>query len=186
MFNSLRRNAIKDDMAEFSSWLIGQSLRCAADISSQIPETPQLLAATEALAFFVHALRREAFRPNQFKVWSNLAEPSLQEMVPLFAMTLSGWSGSELDREAMVKDVQNLISTRNLEYQTLPFLSGKSDDRQAVTTAAVRRIADAVDPARRAAVAKAMHALYAEVVGRELPEQVARLEKLLYGDRAAA
>ena len=78
-----------------------------------------------------------------------------------------------------------MISMRNLEYQTVPFLIGEADDRLTVVFSAGRRLAESVDPERREAVYETVHKILTRVCEGELNEQSAKLEKLLYGRRAA-
>jgi hypothetical protein len=181
----MRRQLAKEEMEEIGSWLVGQSMRFAADVNGRFKEVPPLLAATEGVSFFLHALRRQAFRSHEWKAWTSIFEPSLKQTIQLFAMTLSAWSGADLDREALARDIQNLVSSRSLEFQTVPFLAGPPEDRQTVVWSASRRIADAIDPVHRDAVIAYVHETYGRIVENELPEQVAKLEKLLYGRRAA-
>ena len=79
-----------------------------------------------------------------------------------------------------------MISTRSLEYQTLPYLIGAPDDRQTVTYAASRRIGDTVEPTRREQAIATAHKILTRFVEFELPEQAEKLQKLLYGRRAVA
>jgi hypothetical protein len=181
----VRRQAAKEEMEEIGSWLIGQSMRFAAEVNGRFKGVSPILAASEGLGFFLHALRRETFRANEWKVWNAVFEPGLKQTLQLFAMTLGAWSETELDRETIGRDVQNLVSSRSLEYQTIPFLSGAPDDRQSVVWSAARRIADAADPAHREEVVALVHELFDRVVTGELPEQVAKLQHALYGRRAA-
>ncbi|HEX4113920.1 MAG TPA: hypothetical protein VH020_15415 [Stellaceae bacterium] len=171
-------------MSDVESWLIGQSLRFAAEITETHPEVPQILAATEGLAFVLHALRRETFRSSEWKAWDGIFEPLMKNMYQLFAMTISAWSNSDFDRSRLAGDAQALVSARSLEYQTLPFLYGPVEDRQTVIYAAARRIAECVEPARRDDVIAAATRLYARFVEFALPDQVANLAKVLYGRRA--
>jgi len=183
---TLKKHAAREEMSDIESWLVGQSLRCAAEITQTNKDLPLILAATESLAFVLHALRRETYRAAEWKAWDVVFEPSMKGMYQLFAMTLSAWSGTDLDRSRLAADVQNLVSTRSLEYQTLPFLAGASDDRQTVIHAAARRITDALEPARREAVIADAYKIYTRFVEFNLPEQVANLSKVLYGRRAIA
>jgi len=186
MFGIVRRMSVnKEELSDVESWLVGSAMRFASEITGQFKEVPQILAATEGLSFFLHALRREVFKPAEFKAWDAIFEPALKQMMQLFAMTVSAWSGSDIDRSNLVKDVQNLISMRNLEYQTLPFLAGEANDRLSVVHTCARRLADSVDPANRDALFQAVHKNLSRAIAMELPEQSARLEKLLYGRRAA-
>jgi hypothetical protein len=186
MFGIVKRMAVnKEELSDVESWLVGQSLRFAAEITGQFKEVPQVLAATEGLSFFLHALRREVFKPSEFKAWDGIFEPAIKQMIQLFAMTVSAWSGADIDRATLAKDVQNMISMRNLEYQTVPFLIGEADDRLTVVFSAGRRLAESVDPERREAVYETVHKILTRVCEGELNEQSAKLEKLLYGRRAA-
>jgi hypothetical protein len=183
---TLKRNAAREEMSDIEGWLVSQSLRCAAEITQENKDVPLILAATEGLAFVLHALRRETYRAAEWKAWDVVFEPSMKGMYQLFAMTLNAWSGSDMDRTRLATDVQNLVSTRSLEYQTLPFLSGAPDDRQTVVYAAARRMTDTLEPARRDAVIAQAHKIYSRFVEFDLPEQVANLSKVLYGRRAIA
>jgi len=173
---------IKEEIGEIESWIIGHSLQFTAETTRGFPAVPQMLLATEALAFFLHALRRLAYRPNEAKVWMSSFEPSVRQIVQLFAVTLNGWSGADLDPEQLAKDVQNLVSTRNLEYQTLPFLTGNLDDRQTVVCSAARRISEAVDAGERPALIAAIHRNLTRVTEAELALQAEKLELALYGN----
>ena len=84
------------------------------------------------------------------------------------------------------RPAENLVSSRNLEYQTLPFLYSPVEDRQTVVYAAARRLAECVDPGRRDAVIAAATRLYARIVEFELPDEAAHLSKVLYGRLADA
>jgi hypothetical protein len=182
----IKQYAAREDMGDLESWLVSLSLRFAAEITSSFKEVPPILAATEGLSFTVHALRRETYRAAEFKAWETIFEPSMKQMFQLFAMTLSAWSGADLDRSNVARDAENHNSTRSLEYQTLPFLIGAPDDRQTVTYAAARRIGDSIEPARREEAIAAAHKILTRIVEFELPDQTAKLEKTLYGRRAAA
>ncbi|HEY5210363.1 MAG TPA: hypothetical protein VIJ42_13065 [Stellaceae bacterium] len=173
-------------MSDVESWLVGQSLRCAAEITETNKDLPLILAATESLAFVLHALRRETYRAAEWKAWDVVFEPSMKGMYQLFAMTLSAWSGSDLDRARLAADVQNVVSTRSLEYQTLPFLTGAPDDRQTVVHAAARRMTETLESGRRDAVIADAHKIYSRFAEFDLPEPVANLAKILYGRRAIA
>jgi hypothetical protein len=186
MFNMVRKLNTREDLGDIESWLVGQSLRFAAEITERFKEVPKILAATEALSFFLHALRREAFRSTAWKTWEAIVEPSQKQMLHLFALTLSGWADADIERNSLVKDVQNLVSTRSLEYQTLPFLNGNATDRQTVVWVASRRIAEAAAAEQRPAVIDTVHAILGRAVDRELPQQVEKLEKILYGSSAKA
>jgi len=186
MFNMVRKMNAKEELGDIESRLVGRSLRFAAEITERFKEVPKILAATEALGFFMHALKREAFRSNGWKTWEAIVEPAQRQMLHLFALTLSSWADAEIERNGLVKDVQNLVSSRNLEYQTLPFLSGDSSNRQTVVWVASRRVAEAAETEHRPAVIDAVHALLARVVNLELPQQVEKLEKILYGRAKAA
>jgi hypothetical protein len=182
----IRRNAAREEMSDIESWLVGQSLRFAVEITDANKDVPQILAATEGLAFVLHALRRETYRSHEFKAWDGIFEPAMKNMYQLFAMTISNWSNAEFDRSRLAGDAQAVVSTRSLEYQTLPFLYGPVEDRQTVVYAASRRIAESVEPARRDDVMAAAAKLYSRIVELELPDQVANLSRVLYGRRAAA
>jgi len=182
----IKQMAAREDMEELASWLVGQSLRFAAEITQNFKDIPPILAASEGLGFTINALRRETYRAQEFKAWDNIFEPSMKQMYPLFAMTLSAWTGAEMDRTQVARDAENLVSSRNLEYQTLPFLIGAPEDRQTVTYAAARRIAETADPAKRDEAIAFAHKVLTRVVEFELPEQAARLEKTLYGSSKAA
>lgn len=177
----IKQYAAREDMSEVESWLVGQSLRFAAELTETHKEVPQILAATEGLAVMLHALRRETYRSAEFKAWDSIFEPSVKQVFPLFAMTLAAWMGVELDRATMARDAETVVSSRNLEYQTLPFLYSPVEDRQTVVWAGSRRLADAIDPARRDDVMATVQKLYARFVEFALPEQVANLSKILYG-----
>lgn len=182
----IKQMAAREDMDELASWLVGQSLRFAAEITQNFKDVPPILAATEGLAFTGHALRRETYRAQEFKAWDNIFEPTIKQMYQLFAMTLNAWTGGEMDRAQVARDAENMISLRNLEYQTLPFLIGAPEDRQTVTYAAARRIAETVDPAKRDEAIAFAHKVLTRVVEFELPEQAAKLEKTLYGSSKIA
>lgn len=183
--NKLKQYVVREDMGEVEGWLVGQSLRFAAELTDTHKEVPQLLAATEGLAVMLHALRRETYRASEFRAWDTIFEPSVKQMYQLFAMTLSAWTGAELDRASMARDAENVVSTRNLEYQTLPFLYSPVEDRQTVVWAGSRRLADAIDPTKRDDVMATVQKLYARFVEFALPDQVTNLSKILYGGRAA-
>jgi hypothetical protein len=161
-------------------------LRFAAEIADAHKEVPPILAATEGLAFVLHALRRETFRASEWKAWDGIFEPSMKTMYQVFAMTISAWSNSDLDRSRMAGDAQAMVSARSLEYQTLPFLDGPPEDRQTVIYAAARRVAECVEPAHRDEVIATATKFFARLVEFELPDQVANLAKALYGRRAVA
>ncbi len=185
MFNMVRKNT-KEELGDIESWLVGQSLRFAAEITERFQEVPKILAATEALSFFMHALRRETYRSGAWKTWEAVVEPSQRQMLHLFALTLSGWADADIERNALVKDIQNLVSSRSLEYQTLPFLTGHSSDRQTVVWVASRRVAEAVDAEQRPALIETVQGILARAVSFELPQPVEKLEKILYGRAAKA
>jgi hypothetical protein len=181
----VRKHVVKEELDEIGSWLIGQSLHFAAEITARFKNVPQILAASEGLAFYLHALRREAFRAEEWRAWNTIFDPALKQTIQLFAITLSDWSEIELDRDTLAKDVQNLISSRNLEYQTLPFLAGAPDDRQSVAWIASRRVADTVEPAHREHAIEVVHQIFCRAAERDLRTQVEKLQRLLYGRRAA-
>ena len=125
MFGIVRKIAARQaDLSDVESWLIGNSLRFAAEITGQFKEVPPVMAATEGLSFFLHALRREVFKPTEFRAWESIFEPARKQLLRVFAMTVAGWSNVDLDYNSMVKDIENMTSMRNLEYSTLPFLDG--------------------------------------------------------------
>jgi hypothetical protein len=181
----VRKHAAREEMDNLESWLVGLSLRFAAEITQAYKEVPPILAATEGLSLMLHALRRETYRADEYKAWDGIFEPSMKQMYQLFAMTLSAWSGTDFDRGAVARDAETLISSRSLEYQTLPFLTGAPDDRQSVVYAASRRIGDTVEPAKRDEAIAAAHKILTRFIEVELPDQAAKLEKALYGRRAA-
>jgi hypothetical protein len=181
----IKQMAAREEMGDLESWLVGLSLRFATEVTQEFKEMPPILAATEGLAFTIHALRRETYRAQEFRAWDGIFEPSMKQMYQLFAMTLGAWSETELDRSSVARDTENLVSSRNLEYQTLPYLIGAPDDRLAVVHAASRRIAETVDPTRRNEAIAATHKILTRIVEFELPDQAAKLEKTLYGRRAA-
>lgn len=181
----IKQYAAREELGELESWLVGQSLRFSAEVTQSFKEVAPILAATEGLGFMLHALRRETYRAAEWKAWDHVFEPSMKQMYQLFAMTLSAWTGADLDRSTVARDAENLISSRNLEYQTLPYLIGAPDDRQAVTYAASRRLGDTVEPAKRDELIAAAHKILTRFVEFDLPEQAAKLSKALYGSRAA-
>jgi hypothetical protein len=185
-FTMVKKHAVREEMADLESWLVGLSLRFAAEITHSFGDVPQILAATEGLSFILHALRRETYRAHEWRVWDGVFEPSMKQMYQLFAMTLSAWSDREMDRATVARNAENLISTRSLEYQTLPYLIGAPDDRQTVTYAASRRIAETIEPAHRDQAIATAHKILTRFVEFELPEQAEKLQKLLYGRRAIA
>jgi hypothetical protein len=182
----VKKYAAREEMGDIESWLVGLSLRFAAEVTQEYKEVPQILAATEGLGFVLHALRRETYRADEFRAWDTIFEPSMKQMYQVFATTLSAWSDAELDRATVARDAENMISLRNLEYQTLPYLIGAPDDRQTVVYAAARRLAETVEPARRDEAIATAHKIFTRFVEFELPEQAAKLGRALYGRRAAA
>lgn len=179
----IKQYAAREDMSEVESWLVGQSLRFAAELVETHKEVPQIFAATEGLAMMLHSLRRETYRAAEFKVWDTIFEPSIKQMYQLFAMTLAAWMGVELDRATMARDAETVVSSRNLEYQTLPFLYSPVEDRQTVVWAGSNRLAELIDPARREDIMATVQKLYARFVEFALPDQVSNLSMVLYGGR---
>ena len=182
----VKKSAAREEMGDMESWLVSLSLRFAAEITGTYKEVPQILAATEGLGFVLHALRRETYRADEFRAWDAIFEPAVKQMYQVFATTLSAWSDTELDRPAIARDAENMVSTRNLEYQTLPYLIGAPEDRQTVVYAAARRLAETVEPARRDEAIAAADKIFTRLVEIELPERAAKLERALYGRRFAA
>jgi hypothetical protein len=179
------RQVAREEMDEVGSWLVGQSMRLAVETAGRFRDVPPILAASESMAFLMHALRREAFRAGEWRTWSTIFEPAMKQTIQLFATTLATWSEAQLDRETISRDVQYVVSSRSLEYQTVAFLSGPPSDSHTVVWAAARRLADATDPTRRDSVFAFVHQHCRHIVEQELPEQVGKLVKLLYGRRAA-
>lgn len=169
MFKFGKKSRIEREVADLEMVLVAQAVKFATFIAKAIDnmvgesEQPtyrllfsegpptvefshanQMALAIEGLGFFVHSLNRVSFRPNSETLREIIYDPSVLQIVHLFAKMIGALS-KELDTKTAEAGVLNLISERELQYAKKPFLLGKSpDDRQSAVWDASRTIAEAV------------------------------------------
>ncbi len=182
MFNFGRSARLKAGMKEIQELILTQSVQVSGDLSqgiddevnvedemvfkrlfTQVRQTfypysliDQLYAAMEGLACFVHCFNRFCYRPGNGILREKVFDPSVIELVNLFAKMIRSQS-----QEYEVQDLQDsifaLISERECQYGDMPSLLGSdTEDKLSVYHAAGRIIAQEVGSVAVPALEKKM------------------------------
>jgi hypothetical protein len=202
MFGS-RQRKINQEISEIRIWIVGQAVGFASDIAEQFeseedtepryrrvvtsdtglsPTTSinQMLLIVESAAFFMHALSRFAFRPNDETVRDKICNPVKDAWISvldeLFRKT---YENSPITRSNIVDH----LNMRETEYGSEPNLLGNSaDDPNCGVSAASRAIAEAIGRSGNEHLfAKSKIALMKSLLAMDLKRRVDSLAELMAG-----
>jgi hypothetical protein len=176
MFGLGKKERRDREIKEIQTWIVGQSLAVAGALEGPA----QLVAILEAMAFFLYAVSRLSYRPDNEKLRGAVLDSSFNQMVSTYSAMLRK-RAPEMNRPSLENDVAILFATREQEYGEAKSLLGETphDKGTAIRLAALRigEAADLKEPDIR--IFAILTALMTSYVAMELPRRIGQVEEYL-------